>query len=76
MTTEEIKAQQIVENEQSREENRKILEALVPIFDAELKALCEKHGVIIQGFCMRSDVGCQAGVRIALKKSDNAYNVK
>jgi len=76
MNTEELKKQQELEVQELAEENKKKIEEIVPKFDSELKVLCEKHGVMIQGFCMRSDIGCQAGIRIALKKPPTPYDVK
>ena len=64
MTTEDLKKQEAERKQKEIEENQTRLKEVLPIFEAELKVLCEKHQVAIEGFMMIGDRGIQPEIRI------------
>lgn len=75
MTTEELKQQEEERQKKKAEKDKKYLEENLPKFEAELKVLCEKYQLAIEGFCTRSDKGCSPQIRVRMTNpSPNPYD--
>lgn len=77
MLVEELKEQEAKRNQEEMEKNKKYLEEIMPKFEEELKQLCEKYKVTIEGFLTLSDMGIVPQIRIRpIKPLANPYDRK